>query len=461
VKRLLAAALVGLTLIVLLVQDIPLAGYLRTVETDRIYTALERDAFLLSDKALDTLNDPTPDHLDVLQTALDRYEILKGARVVVVDVNGIVVADTQLPTKAGSNYLNRPEIQKALTGQVDSGRRYSSTSQSELLYVAVPIYFGSDLLGAIRITYPAAQVDGTVSQRIFGLAIVAGITLLIAILVAVLLANAISRRIKDLEVVTDEFTKGNLSVRANEDEGAHEIRMLARSFNEMSDSLSRLLSSQRAFAADASHQLRTPLTALQLRLERASELVNSDPAGAAERIDAATEEAQRLQRLVEGLLALSRADAQDHPALTVVDLCELVRERAESWEALADDRGITIKASQAKGYRVSAMDHAVEQVIDNYIDNALAIAPDNSTITLEVTRGPRYTTLHVLDEGPGMPAADLEKAFNRFWRARSDKEGSGLGLAIVERLVTVGGGNVRLANRVGTGLDAQADFLNA
>jgi hypothetical protein len=60
-----------------------------------------------------------------------------------------------------------------------------------------------------------------------------------------------------------------------------------------------------------------------------------------------------------------------------------------------------------------------------------------------------------------MPAADLEKAFNRFWRARSDKEGSGLGLAIVERLVTVGGGNVRLANRVGTGLDAQADFLNA
>ncbi len=460
-KRLLAAALVGLTLIVLLVQDIPLAGYLRTVETDRIYTALERDAFLLSDKALDSLNDPTVDNLDILQTDLDRYQILKGARVVVVDLNGVVVADTEIPSMAGTSYLSRPEIQKSLTGQVTSGRRFSTTTQTELLYVAVPIFFGTDQLGVVRITYPASQVDATVNQRILGLATVAGITLLIAIMVAVLLANAISRRIKDLETITDEFTKGNLSVRANEDEGTHEIRALARSFNEMSDSLTRLLSQQRAFAADASHQLRTPLTALQLRLERAAELIDTDPHGASERIEAATDEAERLQRLVEGLLVLSRADAHDNPTLVTVDLCKIVRERAESWEALASDRGIVITVIPTKVARITAVENAVEQVIDNYIDNALEIVPDNSVIALDISYGNRFSTLHVMDQGPGMPQEDLEKAFNRFWRARSDKEGSGLGLAIVERLVTLGGGNVRLVNRTPHGLDAQADFLNA
>jgi signal transduction histidine kinase len=111
----------------------------------------------------------------------------------------------------------------------------------------------------------------------------------------------ITRRLSNLKNVTEEFTKGNYKVRAEINGGAPEIRSLARSFNAMADQLDKLIAQQKAFAGDASHQLRTPLTALQLRLERATEMLATDPAGAAERIEAAMVETDRLQRLVEGL----------------------------------------------------------------------------------------------------------------------------------------------------------------
>ncbi len=102
---------------------------------------------------------------------------------------------------------------------------------------------------------------------------------------------------------------------------------------------------------------------------------------------------------------------------------------------------------------------AVEQVIDNYIDNALSQVEPNTEITVLISSTHTHGSVHVLDEGPGMSELEISKAFNRFWRATSDSHGSGLGLAIVERLVTLGGGHVQLSNRQPHGLDAQADFL--
>jgi len=110
---------------------------------------------------------------------------------------------------------------------------------------------------------------------------------------------------------------------------------------------------------------------------------------------------------------------------------------------------------------ILAIPGALEQVIDNYIDNALGNAPENSTITLEVTADPQFTKISVIDEGPGIPEADIAKAFNRFWRAKSDTHGSGLGLAIVDRLTTASGGRAELVNLSPHGLSADAYFPTA
>jgi signal transduction histidine kinase len=229
----------------------------------------------------------------------------------------------------------------------------------------------------------------------------------------------------------------------------------------MAEQLTHLLTQQRAFAGDASHQLRTPLTALQLRLERASEMVESDPQGARTRIEAAMLETDRLQRLVEGLLALSRTENLNTITLDAIDLASIVRERADGWMALAAEHNVTLALDLPQSAMVLSQAGIIEQVLDNFIDNALEVAPAQSTINIALTFDRRSTTLHVQDEGPGLPEEDLTRAFNRFWRARSDIHGSGLGLAIVERLMEVCNGDAELVNRIPSGLDARATFVTA
>lgn len=457
----LIAALLSLTIVVLAVQDIPLIQYLRFVETERITTALERDSFVISGRAKEAIESSSPVGLAYVQNAITEYGTKSGARVLVVDVLGIAIADSGSLDTIGTSFLSRPEITEALAGSVSSGRRFSSTANQELLYVAVPILNGSQTLGAVRLTFPASVVDNQVNERLRGIGSVAGITLLVSVLVALLLALGITRRLSALKKVTEEFTKGNYKVRAEIDGGAPEIRSFARSFNAMADQLDKLISQQKAFAGDASHQLRTPLTALQLRLERATEMLATDPAGAAERLEAAMIEAERLQRLVEGLLVLSRSENVDQITRDKFDASQIARERFENWEALADEQGVSIVLKLPESAIILAIPGALEQVIDNYIDNALGNVPENSTITLEVTADPQFTKISVIDEGPGIPEADIAKAFNRFWRAKSDTHGSGLGLAIVDRLTTASGGRAELVNLSPHGLSADAYFPTA
>jgi signal transduction histidine kinase len=460
VKWRLVAALLGLTLVVLLVHDIPLVSYLRTVENDRIVTALERDSFVIAGRSEEVLESDSATNSTYLQKTITEYSASSGARVLVTDNTGVVVATSDSPDTLGASFASRKEIANALNGQVTSGRRFSATLNHEILYVSVPVLNGDRTIGAVRLTFPAAVVDDAVSSRILGISTVAGITLLVAALVALLLAVGITRRLTSLRDVTEEFSNGNFAVRAEIDGGAPEIQSLARSFNKMADQLGKLIAQQQAFVGDASHQLRTPLTALTLRLERVSELLADNPAAAAERLDAAMVETDRLQRLVEGLLVLSRSEAKS-VTTTRQDASAIVRERAENWDALAAEQNVAIAISVPSAAFIHATPGALEQVIDNYVDNALEVVPAGSTISILVKPGPDSTQISVLDEGPGMSEADLAKAFNRFWRARSDTHGSGLGLAIVERLAEASGGHAELRNRQPNGLEASAYFPTA
>lgn len=456
----LVAALLGLTLVVLLVHDIPLTGYLRTVENDRIITALERDSFVIAGRSEEALESAEPSSTSYVQDAIKKYSTQSGARVIVTDAAGIAIAASDATDTVGTSFASRQEISEALTGKVSSGRRFSTTLNQEILYVAVPVLNGGQTLGTVRLTFPASIVDQAVNTRVRGISTVAGITLLVAALVALLLALGITRRLTKLRDVTEEFSKGNFEVRAEIDGGAPELQSLARSFNKMADQIEKLIAQQRAFAGDASHQLRTPLTALQLRLERVSELLDEDPKAAADRLDAAMVETDRLQRLVEGLLVLSRSESKavvtdEHDAV------QIAKERAQNWDALAAEQDVKIALELPEIALVNCVPGAIEQVIDNYVDNALEVVPAGSTITVAISVGEEFTKISVLDEGPGLPEADLTKAFNRFWRARSDAHGSGLGLAIVDRLADASGGMAQLVNRPEGGLEASVEFPSA
>jgi signal transduction histidine kinase len=269
-----------------------------------------------------------------------------------------------------------------------------------------------------------------------------------------LLATTIVRPLRRLQRATEQVAAGNFESRATIDEGAPEIRGLAASFNSMTEKISSLVERQRSFAGDASHQLRTPLTALRLQLERAAVNIDSDPTAARNDIEAARQETERLQRLVEGLLMLARAD-QGTLATDTIPVAAIVAERAAIWAPLAEDRDVIVTAGDVADVMARGVPGTLEQIIDNYIDNALNASMPGNEIVVSVAAMNGWVTIHVADRGPGMPSDQLQHAFDRFWRAsNAGHEGSGLGLAIVRQLAEASGGDVALANRVGGGLDA-------
>ena len=458
-------ALMAVTFLVLLTQDIPLAFYLHQAEHDHIVTGLERDAFVLAGHSEEGLESATASADATLNNLARRYRDAGGARVVIVDSAGIaVIASDDDQSVVGDSYLSRPEITDALAGKISSGHRYSVTLSQELLYVTVPVLSGEKVLGAVRLTYPDQAVTDVVNSQLWRLGIVALSSVVLAGIVGLLVSGGVARRLTRLRQTTELLADGDLSARADEKRGAAELTSLSRSFNTMAERLEELVTQQRMFAADASHQLRTPLTALRLRLDRAHELLETDPSAAGERLAAAQVEVDRLGNLIEGLLLLSRTEAASAP-LQNFNLAEIARNRVDQWQALAGESSVGIVYEGAVDAFVSASPSAIEQIIDNFVDNALTVSPADSKIRVRVVTAGAHTTVHVLDEGPGLSREDCARAFDRFWRASSDIGGSGLGLAIVAQLARASRGVAGLAPRSGSdqtqGLDATVRFETA
>jgi signal transduction histidine kinase len=414
---------VGLALLVLLVLEVPLGiAYGRNERSD-LTGKVERDAVAIASLSEDALQGHGS--LAPLAELAVRYRHDTGGRVVLVDRQGVSVVDSGAAVPR--DFATRPEIAAALQGRVATGVRYSRTLQTNLLYVAEPIASGGVVHGAVRITYSTSTVDARVTRYWLMLAAIAGLVLALAVLVGLVLARSVTRPLHALEHAAGEAGAGDLSVRAPES-GPPEVRSLAASFNEMVRRLQELVGAQEVFVADASHQLRTPLTALRLRLE------NGDAAGA-------LPEVERLSRLVDGLLALARAEAA--PA-EPVQLAGAVGDRLDAFAPLAAERGVHLE-SRVRGTALVGPDR-LGQALDNLLANALGVAPKGSAVT--VSGGAE--ALHVEDHGPGMSPEERERAFDRFW---SKGTGSGLGLAIVKRLIELDGGTVELREAPGGGLD--------
>ena len=229
---------------------------------------------------------------------------------------------------------------------------------------------------------------------------------------------------------------------------------LADTFNEMADRLDELVTSQRRFVADASHQLRTPLTALRLRLETLG------PESAATR-EAALDEVARLTRLVDGLLSLARAEGA-RPVREPVSVTAVLAERHEAWLPLATEQriGLDLDVSGAGSVAAHLVLGHLEQILDNLIDNALDVSPPDSTVTLRSARVGGFVEIHVIDEGPGMTEEERRDAFGPFWQSPTGRRAgsSGLGLAIAQQLARTSQGSLRLDRSPAGGIDAVVRF---
>jgi signal transduction histidine kinase len=458
-RRRLLLSYLALTLFVLAILEIPLGVIYADRQLAELTAQVERDAVVTATVVEDALEAGlNPDVAGFLR----RYADDTSARVVVVDARGVAVADSS-ESAIGRSFANREEVARALAGRVATGTRHSVTLGADLLYVAVPVASGGVVHGAVRITYSTSALDARVRRSWFTLGAVAFVSLVAAAALALALAGSVSRPLRRLKGIASEIGHGRLDVRAKADEGPPEVRALAVAFNDTSERLAGLIASQDAFVADASHQLRSPLTALRLRLENLDDEVQGE---ARDDLRAAVAETRRLSRTVDELLALARADrAAGTPPTGVIDAVNALEERQAAWAALAEERGITLAVEPADGAAippVRATPDRLVQIVDELLANALDAAPSGTLVelTARCAAAPGWVELHVLDRGAGLSEAARARAFDRFWRDRDASRngaglgGSGLGLSIVRRLVAADGGEVELAARPGGGTDA-------
>jgi signal transduction histidine kinase len=379
-----------------------------------------------------------------------------GGRVIVVGPlpAGRLLADSAGSGLRGTSYASRPEIADALRSEaVVQGERRSETLDEELLFTAVPVLSGGRTEGAVRVTQSVDAVNREVRDDVIALIGVGILALALGLGVAWLLAGSLARPLRGLAGIARRVAGGDLDARAKP-EGSSEQREVAAAFNDMTGRLAEALRRQREFVANASHQLRTPLTGLRLRLEAAA-LKSRDPDVERE-LTAAEGETVRLARLLTELLTLARERERPEPELLSL---EAVAEAAlERWEGPAGSSGHRLLAHGEGQPVVAATDADLAVVLDNLVENALNYSPSGGAVTIEWGADGGIARLAVLDEGPGIEPDERERAFERFYRgsaSRGGAPGTGLGLSVVEALARRWGGSVRLEDRAGGGTRAE------
>ncbi|MFE0462355.1 sensor histidine kinase [Kitasatospora sp. NPDC058965] len=436
--RRIALSVLALVVALLVLAVVPLGISMTDRESDSFREQTAATARTVAAAAEEHLSDNHPDTEAAEQLAATAA---RGDCAQVYDAHGALVLTT--PCRAA--------LPPAAVSQVLATGQQLSVQGGGRLTLALPV--GDTLPPSGALVYSRSTEDLT--DRLVTIWTWLGLcgfgALAAAVLVAVRLARWVGRPLADLDSAAARLGEGDLAARAAVPQGPPEVRRLAATFNAMATRTENLVHGHRAVIADVSHQLRTPLTALRLRLDLLSAEAQDDTA---QELAGAQHEVARLSRLVDGLLAVARAEnSVPRPGPVRVD--EVVADRIDAWQPVAEERGVRLTARGATDLTAQLAAGDLEQVLDNLLANALEAVPDGGRVELVTGREPqvREVLLSVVDDGPGMDEAARAGAFRRFDTGRPS--GTGLGLAIVHRLVTANGGQVALEPTPGGGLTAR------
>lgn len=443
-------ALAYVLLLALVAFGVPLALSLRDrVDAEVRYQALSQ-ADILASTAADLLGSRSR-----LAGLVSEGAASVRGRVIVVDRAGRVLADSASNASLGQSYAPRPEIAAALAGRDYQRTRHSDTLHTDILATAIPIRRNGRPAGAVRVTQSIGSVHRAVWTAIGGLSLIGAVVLLLGLAAGLVIAAQVSRPLRRLGVAVRRIAAGDLAARAPV-EGSSEQRSLARSFNEMTERLAGALSAQRRFVADASHQLRTPLTGLRLRIEEAQAVGVSDAAD--HELSEGLREVDRLAEMVDELLVLSRAGERPAAAAEAVDLGHAADRAVERWSAIADERSIALaRGIDHEPWVVTCYTPDVDRALDSLIENAIHYSSPGGEVRVGVEHG----TVEVLDRGRGLEPGEEREVFERFHRGRAGRSGppgTGLGLPIARELARRWGAEAAVERRDGGGVRATLSY---
>jgi signal transduction histidine kinase len=356
--------------------------------------------------------------------------------------------------------IQRPEIASALEGTPATAIRRVLDNE-RVLYAAAPVYAESGAIGGIvyiATPLPAAGLPGNIILQLLGAMLVA---VVLATFFGGLLAQKIAHPLEELAAAAHFISQGDLNQHVEISDNISELQRLSGAFNNMAENLRQSDEAKKTFIADVTHELRTPLTVIKGTIETLEDGALDDVEGRGPLLTSMQRETDRLIRLVNELLVLTRADAGTLQLSTqTLDLAELAQARCDVFSNLAARRGIRFAVQEPaleSPASVQADPDRISQVIDNLLDNAIRHSPEDSTITIAIEQKDNGWACSITDQGTGIPAQHLPFIFERFYRvdasrARNRTEaGTGLGLAIAKALVNAQGGHIDAQSSEGKG----------
>lgn len=444
---LLAAVLVGL--------NVPLAVTIAGSVANRMFADRQGDTARFASLAEPALR---TNQLGALGDELRQHDEMFGIAAVVVTRDGRPV----LASRPGIDLTEPPlrdAVDAALSGQRADVAPRIWPWQDAAMVVAEPVGRGGEITGAALTISPTGALEQAIWRSWALLVGVSVLTLLAGAAAAVPLANWMLRPVQQLDQAAHALAAGRFGDRALAGPGPPELQRLTTSFNRMADRVATLVERQRSFVSYASHQLRTPLATLRLWVENLGPSVA--PAGRADH-QMVSDEIERMGAMCDALLTYARAEATADDVADV-DAAEVADARVAIWSQAFGQAGIALVRAGERRAPVRAAPQALDQALDALLSNAVKfVGRGNQVVVLADTvatrdGGPGWVDIHVIDNGPGLPADDLAQAAQPFWRApgHQNVDGSGLGMTVAEALVTASGGRLDLMPAQPHGLHAR------
>jgi signal transduction histidine kinase len=449
-RRRLIATYVGLLIVVLLGLSVPLgyslaAGQTQAMFIDRLYDTARFAS--LAEPALQT------GRVNALRTELALYDEMFGIQAAIVGRDGVLVLMSR-PTFDLNGEGVLAAVNAGLTGKRSSSAEVPWPWETGPLIVVEPIGRGGETIGVALTVSPTGALRRAILKNGLLLAALSLTALGLGVVATMPLSRWMLRPVKELDEAAHALAEGRFSEVDLAGSGPPELRRLTDSFTSMAGRVTTLLQRQRTFASYASHQLRTPLATLRLCVE------NLRPAVRAEGKDdflMVAEEIERMAGMCDALLTYALAEVTGARTIQV-DAAAVMQTRIAVWRPAAEKAGIALLGSGETRAAVRAADQALDQSLDALISNAIKFCGAGTQVHLIVDSSQRdWVVVHVVDNGPGMPAADLARAASPFWRraASQNIEGSGLGITIAEALITACGGRFQLSGAKPNGLHAR------
>ena len=370
------------------------------------------------------------------------------SRILVTDETGRVLYDTRETGSAVGEYAFYTEIVQALLGS----DVFTSTYQNGAFRsrASSPVLYQSQVIGAVYAyeydTEQAALLEG-LQANLLRLSAVIGVAVLV---LSVVLSRVLTRKIGQLLTAIRQVREGAYSHRA-EIAGHDEIAQIGQEFNSLTDRLQTTENARRRFVSDASHELKTPLAAIRLLSDSILQTEHMDPATTREFVADIGAEAERLSRITEDLLRLTRLDSGVLEKPVEVEVLPVLEQVMRMMSLVAQEKQVELTYTAEPGCTVLATPDELHQVIYNLTDNAVKYTGAGGAVQVALSRREENVILTVADNGTGIPEEDLPRIFERFYRvdkARSRAAGgTGLGLSIVSDTVKRRGGTVEAANR--------------